>query len=154
MYTNTTFQLSMDLTVPARATFALSLSVIIHPSLLSRVVLAAIAVPCLTILTVLPLPRFQHGFLRFALSAVGAFGVVLSIGLFSGIESWADVWDRFWVADGPVGVWGSSREKGLSAAYCFFLVAGVSSDWVLRRKFGENPDQVSNSLPDYPKIDS
>jgi hypothetical protein len=30
----------------------------------------------------------------------------------------------------------------LSAAYCFFLAGGMGCDWVLRYKFGENPDQV------------
>lgn len=124
------------------STFALSASVIIHPSLLARIVLVVIAVPLLTTLILLPLPRFQHAFLRFAMSAAGTFGVVLSISLVAGIDSWADVWERLWVADGPAGDWDNSKEKGMSAAFCFLLVAGVTSDWFLRRQFGENPDQV------------
>jgi hypothetical protein len=123
----------------SRSTFGLALAVIIHPSLLTRVILTAIILPILMILTILPLPRFQRNTLRFSLSATGAFGVVLSISLLTGVESWADVWVRFWVPDGP---WGSSREKGLSAAYCFLLIGGMGCDWVLRYKFGENPDQV------------
>jgi hypothetical protein len=124
-----------------------------HPSLLTRIILTAIILPTLTILTILPLHRFQHAFLRFSLSAVGAFGIVLSISLLAHVEGWADVWERFYVRDGE---WGSSSEKGLSAAYCFFLAGGMGCDWVLRYKFGENPDQkwdsylvtYSQNLPD------
>lgn len=131
-----------------RSTFGLALSVIIHPSLPTRIILTAIILPTLSILTILPLPRSQHAFLRFSLSATGAFGVVLSISLLTGVESWANVWERFWVHDGP---WGSSSEKGLSAAYCFLLAGGMGCDWVLRYKFGENPDQV-HYFPYFPTI--
>lgn len=68
--------------------------------------------------------------------------MVLSISLFAGVQSWANVWERFWVPDGPAGQWGSSSEKGLSAAYCFLLAGGMGCDWMLRYRFGENPDQV------------
>ncbi|KAF7968737.1 hypothetical protein HWV62_29559 [Athelia sp. TMB] len=123
--------------------------VIIHPSLLARIVLVLIALSLLTTLTLLPLPRFQHAFLRFAMSAAGTFGIVLSISLVAGIDSWAEVWERLWVADGPAD-WDNSKEKGMSAAFCFLLVAGVTSDWFLRRQFGENPDQKWDSyLADY-----
>jgi len=79
--------------------------------------------------------------------------VILSISLLTHIEGWADVWERFYVRDGE---WGSSSEKGLSAAYCFFLAGGMGCDWMLRYKFGENPDQkwdsylatYSQNLPD------
>lgn len=115
---------------------------IIHPPLLGRIILVAIALPLVTILTLLPFPRYQHAFLRFAMTAAGTFGLVLSISLAAGIESWADVWERLWVADGPVGEWSNPKEKGMGAAYCFLLVAGLISDCLLRRQFGENPDQV------------
>lgn len=135
------------------STFALALAVILHPPLLTRTILTAIILPTQTILTILPLPRYRHMFLRLSLSATGAFGIVLSISLFAGVESWANVWERFWVANGQ---WGSSSERVLSATYCFLLVGGTGCDWMLRRKFGENPDQkwdsylttFSQNLPD------
>lgn len=131
------------------STFSLALSVILHPPLLTRIILSAIILPSITLLTLLPLPRFQHGALRFALSSTGAFGVVLSISLLAGVDSWSDVWERLWVPDGPIvgfGLWGSGKEKGLSAAFCFLLSFGMICDWILRRRFGENPDQVGYSL--------
>jgi hypothetical protein len=123
----------------SRSTFSVAIAVILHPSLLTRIILMAIILPILTILTTLPLPRFQHAFLRLSLSATGAFGVVLSISLLAHIDSWANVWQRFWVANGQ---WGTSSERGLSAAYCFLFTGGMACDWLLRHKFGENPDQV------------
>lgn len=123
----------------SRSTLSLALAVILHPSLLTRIILTVIITPSLTVLTFLPLRRFQHSFLRLSISSAGAFGVVLCIGLLAGVESWANVWERFWVAEGE---WGSSSEKGLSAAYCFLISCGMMCDWMLRHKFGENPDQV------------
>lgn len=96
--------------------------------------------PILTILTLLPLPRIQHSAVRFATASTGSFGLVLSIALLSHIPSWANVWERLWATDGLT--WGTSKEKGLSAGFCLFLCAGMASDWLLRRTFGECPDEV------------
>lgn len=80
--------------------------------------------------------------LRTSTSAVGSFGLVLSIALFSHIEPWSNIWERLWVHDDIL--WGSAREKGLSAGFFLFLALGIGIDWWLKFKFGENPDQVHN----------
>lgn len=129
------------LTQASRSTLALSVAVIIHPSQLARVILAAILVPALFVLCILPLERTRRASLRLALSSTGAFGLVLSIALFSHIAAWADVWDRLWVSDGEE--WGTGKEKALSAAWSLLLACGMGSDWLLKRQFGSNPDQVS-----------
>lgn len=129
------------------ASFALALSVMLHPSLPARIIVMAIFVPILTILVLLPISRCQHSSLRFSLSSIGAFGVILSISLLGHIDSWANVWERLWVSVDPTDQWGSSQEKGLSAAYCFLLVGGMGCDWILKRRFGENPDQVLRIFP-------
>jgi len=41
--------------------------------------------------------------------------------------------------------WGSAQEKGLSAGFFLFLASGVGTDWWLRSKYGENPDQKWDS---------
>ena len=127
----------------ASASIALAVSVAIHPSLLTRVALVVIFASTLAILTTLPIAHIQPIFLRTSTSAVGAFGLVLSIALFSHIEPWSNVWERLWVHDGIQ--WGSTPEKGLSAAFFLLLVSGIGTDWWLRFKFGENPDQVCHS---------
>jgi hypothetical protein len=119
---------------------ALSLSVIIHPSLITRVTLVAVFVPLLTVPTLLPLPRFQPIFVRLVMSSTGAFGLVLSIALMVRVAAWENVWDRLWVNESLS--WGTAHEKGLSAGFCLFLVVGTASDWFLKTRFGENPDQV------------
>ncbi|KAF8897480.1 hypothetical protein BD779DRAFT_1667454 [Infundibulicybe gibba] len=124
------------------ALFSLSVSVIIHPSRITRIVLIAILTPILTILVLLPL-RFQHASLRFASASTGAFGLVLTIALMSHIPAWANVWERLWLADGET--WGTPKEKGLSAAFCIFLCMGMMCDWLLRRRFGECPDEKWDS---------
>jgi hypothetical protein len=98
----------------------------------------------LTMFCLLPLPSFQHGAIRLSASAAGAFGLVLTIALLSRIDPWANVWERLWVADGST--WGSTKEKGLSAIWCLFLALGVGTDWQLKRRFGENPDEVRGSV--------
>ncbi|KAJ7578107.1 hypothetical protein C8J56DRAFT_969013 [Mycena floridula] len=123
--------------------FALGLSVMIHPSLLTRLVFTVIIAPVLTVLTLLPLQRFQHAALRFATASTGAFGAVVSIALISGNPAWADVWERYWVKDG--GSWGSRKEQGLTAAFALLLAFGIVADWLLRRKFGECPDEKWDS---------
>lgn len=111
-----------------------------HPSLITRIVLTAIILPILPAMTLLPLVRFQHATLRFAMSVTGAFGVVLSIALLSHVQAWANVWERYWESDGLT--WGTSKEKGLTAVLCLFCCAGMACDWLLRRVFGECPDEV------------
>jgi len=133
--------LSCVSSIPSRRAFvALSLSVIIHPSLLSRILLTAIITPTFGIAALLPFSRFQYAFLRFAASVTGSFGLILSIALLANVPGWANVWDRLWLSNNIQ--WGTGREKGLSTALCLFLCAGLLSDWVLRWKFGECPDQV------------
>lgn len=122
----------------------MAVSVIVHPSLLPRIILVAVFAPLGTILCLLPLPRYARPALTVAAASVGAFGMIMAIALFSHNPSWGNVWDRLWVHDG-VG-WGNSKEKGLSAAFCFLLCAGLLSDWYLHRKIGENPDEVSAIL--------
>jgi hypothetical protein len=116
----------------------------LHPSLSSRVILTAVVVPILTIMTVLPLARTQHSAMRLSTCSTGAFGIVVSIALLSRVPSWSNVWERLWV---PSSVeWGTSKEKGLTAAWSFLLAAGIACDWFLRRKFGENLDEVRFSF--------
>ena len=88
----------------------------------------------------LPIARTQHTFVRLAMSSVGAFGTVQSIALLANISSWIEVWGRLWLKDGSN--WGNTQEKGLSAAFCLFVLAGIATDWFLRKKLGENPDEV------------
>ncbi|TFK48645.1 hypothetical protein OE88DRAFT_1810084 [Heliocybe sulcata] len=131
-------------------TLALSFSVIVHPSLLTRIVLPCIFIPLITVPILLPFPRVQHSSLRIACSSTGAFGLVVSIALLTGVAPWANVWERLWVSDGAG--WGVGKEKGLSAGYCLFLTTGVAMDWLLKRQFGENPDQKWDSyLANYTK---
>jgi len=118
---------------------ALFLCVILHPSLTTRIILTAIGLPIIMVLTLLPLIHFQRAALRFATSVTGAFGMVLSIALLSHILAWANVWERYWESDSLS--WGTSKEKGLSAAFCLFLCTGMASDWLLRRMFGECLDE-------------
>jgi len=118
---------------------ALAVSVTIHPSLLTRIVLVAVFSSTLAVLTPLPIASLQPVLLRISSSVVGSFGLVLSIALFARIEPWFNVWERLWVQNDIR--WGSAQEKGLSAGFFLFLASGVSTDWWLRAKFGENPDQ-------------
>ncbi|KAF7767931.1 hypothetical protein Agabi119p4_7174 [Agaricus bisporus var. burnettii] len=138
------------------ALLSLAISVVIHPTLLSRVILTAIAAPLLTLLSLFFyfVPKFHswllHPTLRFCTSSNGAFGIVLSIALLSNpkIEAWANVWERFWLPNGID--WGTGKEKGLSAAFCILLALGVVVDWALRRWLGECPDEKwDNYLSDY-----
>lgn len=129
------------------ALFAIAISVIIHPSLLTRIVLTAIFTPILTIFTLLPLARTQHAALRFATASTGAFGLIVSVALLAKIPAWSNVWERLWVAADNTGTWGITEEKGLSAGYCLFLAAGLACDWILRAKLGECPDEVYQLIP-------
>jgi len=73
------------------------------------------------------------------MSATGAFGVVLSIALLSHTLAWANVWERYWETNSLL--WGTSKERGLSAAFCLFLLAGMVGDFLLSHMFGECPDE-------------
>ncbi|KAI4522601.1 hypothetical protein K525DRAFT_361627 [Schizophyllum commune Loenen D] len=121
------------------ALFSLGISVIIHPNLLTRVVLTAILVPLVTILTLLPFERSQRPATRFATASTGAFGTVMSIAILAGIPAWANVWQRLAQHDNID--WGTSKEQGLSAAFGILLCLGMASDFLLKRKFGECPDE-------------
>ncbi|KAI0345730.1 hypothetical protein BDW22DRAFT_907401 [Trametopsis cervina] len=74
-----------------------------------------------------------------AASSLGAFGVTETVALFVRNSAWGNIWQRFWVHDGIA--WGTSQEKGLSAAFCFLFVVGLVCDWLLHIKIGENPDE-------------
>jgi hypothetical protein len=105
------------------------------------VIFVAVFFSVLTVLTLLPLRRFQCTFIRIAMSAAGSFGLVLSIGIMANIPAWSNVWERLWVSDSLA--WGTAKEKGLSVGFCLFLGVGTACDWFLKRRFGENPDQVN-----------
>ncbi|KZT64269.1 hypothetical protein DAEQUDRAFT_732827 [Daedalea quercina L-15889] len=130
------------------STFGVACSVMIHPSLVARIVLVSIFTTIGLILCLLPLAKYQHAFLRVATSSAGAFGVVLSIATLADIPVWREVWERLWISDADG--WGSSIEKGLSTVYCVFLLGGCACDWFLHRKLGENPAEKWDSyLADY-----
>lgn len=118
---------------------ALSISVIVHPSLVARIALLAVLATVGTVLCLLPFPRVRHGFTRLACSSAGSFGLVICIAILMRNSSWGNVWERLWINNDND--WGTSSEKGLSAAYCLFLCAGLACDTFLHHRFGENPDE-------------
>ncbi|KAG8963666.1 hypothetical protein FRC03_002710, partial [Tulasnella sp. 419] len=69
----------------------------------------------------------------------GALGIVEAIALFRNVGSWSSPWLALVIK--PVVGTRNSAEKGLSAAVCIFAVAGIISDWLLKRYIGENPDK-------------
>lgn len=121
----------------------MSLCVIVHPTLLTRIVFISILAPLLTLFTLLPIERTRHVALRVAAASTGAFGIITAIAILGKVPAWADAWERLWIKDGIE--WGTTKEKGLSAAFCLLFSLGVACDWFLRRRFGENPDQASIS---------
>ncbi|KAI0366938.1 hypothetical protein BV20DRAFT_1045924 [Pilatotrama ljubarskyi] len=130
------------------STLALAIAVIVHPSLLTRHVLIAVFTPIGLIMCLLPIARTQHVFVRVGMVSAGSFGTTMSIALLAHLSGWSDVWGRLWIHDGSD--WGSAKEKGLSAAFCLFLLVGTASDWFLKVKLGENPDEKWDSyLADY-----
>lgn len=142
--------------VTGGTTLALTLSVIIHPSLVTRVIFVTVSFSVFTVLTILPIHRFQYTFIRIAMSATGSFGLVLSIGILAGIPAWSNVWQRLWISDSLA--WGTAKEKGLSVGFCLFLGVGIACDWLLKRTFGENPDQkwdsyLANYVANLPSAD-
>ena len=136
---------------------AIAICVITHPSLPTRIVLIAIFIPLFTVLCLATfiIPRLSarslHPLLRFCTASTGAFGAVLAIALLltpkPGAASWANVWQRLWVQNGST--WGTEGEKGLSAAYALFLVAGIVADWALNRWIGECPEEVGTFIYSY-----
>ncbi|KAE9395098.1 hypothetical protein BT96DRAFT_1022092 [Gymnopus androsaceus JB14] len=130
------------------ALFALSVCVIIHPELSTRVILVSVSMSLLTLSIIAAelIPSFKHSLLRFAASSTGAFGVTLSIALLaspSSALSWASVWSHLALAASTV--WGTSAEKGYLALFCLLLIAGAAADWGLWRKWGTNPDEKWDS---------
>lgn len=84
------------------------------------------------------MPKTQHSALRFATGWLGALGLVLSISILANIPSYTDIWARLWV---PWDVaWGGGKEKGLTAGFILFALAGIGTDFLLHWKLGENPD--------------
>ncbi|KAL1744732.1 hypothetical protein HDZ31DRAFT_74032 [Schizophyllum fasciatum] len=138
------------------ALFALGISVIIHPNLLTRIVLAAVLVPLSTVLALLPFARTQRPIMRLCTAATGAFGMVVTIAILADIPAWANVWQRLVQRDNVE--WGTGKEQGLSAAFGILVVLGMASDLLLRRKLGECPDEkwdgyladYAANLPDQP----
>ncbi|KAI8986247.1 hypothetical protein BD414DRAFT_488111 [Trametes punicea] len=121
------------------STLALAISIIVHPSLLTRIVLTAVFTPIGLVMCLLPIARTQHAFVRVGMSSAGSFGTILSIAILAHLSSWSNAWARLWIRDGSD--WGTAQEKGLSAAFCLFLLLGVASDWFLTSRLGENPDE-------------
>lgn len=69
------------------STFALAFAVILHPSLLTRLILVAVFTPIGLVMCLLPIARTQHVFVRLAMASVGAFGTILAIALLAHIPS-------------------------------------------------------------------
>lgn len=126
---------------------ALALCIITHPALRSRIILTAIFLPLFTLLVLIAgiIPRIthtlMHPILRICTASTGSFGVIGAISLLLKPQEhgWANAWERLWISDGE---WGSSQERGLSAAWAVFFVAGMAIDWALNRWIGECPDEV------------
>ncbi|THU81912.1 hypothetical protein K435DRAFT_465589 [Dendrothele bispora CBS 962.96] len=125
--------------VTGRVMFSLAISVIVHHSLLTRIVLTSIIASILTLLVCLPLERFQLLSLRLAARSTGSFGLVISIALLAHIPAWANVRSRYWLKSSVESE--GSKEHGLDASFCLYLLVRTASDYLLRRLFGECPDE-------------
>lgn len=121
------------------AAFSLFVTVVCHPEELARSILLGVCATISTILCLLPIPKVQHGAVRSASAWLGAFGIILAISILSGASDWSDVWARLWVSWDPS--WGTSVEAGLSAAFIGLAAIGIAVDWLLKRQFGECPDE-------------
>jgi len=108
--------------------------------MLARIILLGVLTSTLAILALVPVPVVRHGAVRVGGASLGAFGLVLGGSVLAKATSWENVWERLWVSSSTD--WGTPQEKGLSAAYAVLVCAGVMADWALKRKFGENPDEV------------
>jgi hypothetical protein len=122
------------------STFAIFISVITHPVMPARIVLLGVFTSILAILALVPVPAVRHGAVRTGGASLGAFGIVLGSSVLANATSWENVWERLWVSNSVD--WSTPQEKGLSAACAVLMCAGVVTDWALKRKFGENPDEV------------
>jgi hypothetical protein len=145
-FTSTTISNPQDMNY-CSATFAVVVSIMIHPPLLARIVFISVLVPLSTLATVLPISRMRQPFLRFITSSTGAFGAILCMALLSRENkfiAWMEVWERLYYSDGEN--WGTSGEKGLTAAWSFLLIAGIAMDWILCWRYGENPDEACSSI--------
>lgn len=123
-----------------RAALALIVSVVFHPSLLTRLVLLAIIVITFITFSFVPFPRCQRLTTRITSALTGSVGTIMAICIFCGVSSWGDVWLRLVVK--TEANWEGGQEQGLSAATCLLFVVGCASDWALKWKFGEDPDKV------------
>jgi len=108
--------------------------------MLARIILLGVFTSILAILALIPIPVVRHGAVRVGGASLGAFGVVLASSVLAKATSWENVWERLWISSSTD--WDTPQEKGLSAAYAVLVCAGVGADWALKRKFGENPDEV------------
>ncbi|KIM28459.1 hypothetical protein M408DRAFT_141547 [Serendipita vermifera MAFF 305830] len=124
-------------------TFSLFVTVVCHPEKLARNILLGVCGVISTVLCLLPIPLVQHGAIRSASAWLGAFGIVMAISILSGVSDWSNVWSRLWVSWDSA--WGTGQEKGLSAAFGGLAAAGIAVDWLLKRQFGENPDEKWDS---------
>lgn len=122
--------------------FAMTLSVMLHPSLITRQIFVALFASLATIMSLLPIPRTQHGALRFASASAGSFGVVVSITLLAHKSSWQNVWERLWLPASVDNDWGTGVEHGFTVLACLLLILGIVCDWLLHTKVGENPEEV------------
>lgn len=134
----------------SRVAFALFTVVVCHPAHLARSILLAVFSTISAILCLIPVPIVQHGALRASGAWLGALGIIMSISILAKFSSWADVWARLWVTWSSD--WGTSQEKGLSAAFAGLAAVGALVDWALKRQFGECPDEVCDSLVPYHQI--
>ncbi|KAG6814253.1 hypothetical protein H0H92_015368 [Tricholoma furcatifolium] len=131
---------------------ALAICVMIHPPLLPRQILtglfAVLSLLLIMVVSLRDLLQFLRPSMRVFTASAGAFSLVLSIALLAHVQAWADVWQRLWLSNGDG--WGTSQEKGLTVAFFVFFGAGIVSDFLLHRRFGECPDENwDNYLANY-----
>ena len=125
-----------------RGAAALLLSVIVHPSLITRLVLLLLFAIIFLLGIFLPIRngRLQAWFVRISAAFAGSTTLIIAIALLQRIDGWAHALLRFVILS--ENSWGGSKERGLSAAVVLFSVIGVASNWFLSRKFGRNPSEV------------
>jgi hypothetical protein len=138
----------------------LLLAISLHPSLLVRLILTIISIVLLTAGALLPYPHIRHTFLRIGTSATGAVGIISSCAILGSsstntkLASWASAWLHFVLPhDSDIAElqWGTGKSKGLTAAAFFLWMIGAACDWWLKRRVGEDPDEVS--LPGWHDVD-
>lgn len=132
--------MALIIALRVRAAFSLFITVVCHPAKLARVILLTVCSAVSAILCLLPIPHIRYIALRSGGAWLGAMGVIVSISVLSRVSDWADAWARLWVNWDSH--WGTSQEKGLSAAFAILAALGIATDWLLKRQFGECPDEV------------